>query len=111
MYQFTEEELAQHLVDGQARLNEVATRVVLSHPPPQGTRLDLTSRGQHVGSKALREHIEHTHPQLVLCGHIHEGRGSDRLGPTTIVNCGAAAHGWYCLADISPELKVEIRQA
>lgn len=42
-----------------------------------------------VGSKALREVIEKNQPLLGLHGHIHEGRGTMRIGKTLCINPGS----------------------
>jgi Icc-related predicted phosphoesterase len=42
-----------------------------------------------VGSTALRKAIEQTQPLLGLHGHIHEGRGSTRIGKTLCNNPGS----------------------
>jgi Icc-related predicted phosphoesterase len=42
-----------------------------------------------VGSTALRESIEKVQPLLGLHGHIHEGRGSSRIGKTLCINPGS----------------------
>lgn len=42
-----------------------------------------------VGSKALRSAIEKVQPLLSLHGHIHEGRGSIRIGKTLCINPGS----------------------
>jgi Icc-related predicted phosphoesterase len=42
-----------------------------------------------VGSKALREAIEKTQPLVTLHGHIHEGRGTTRIGKTLCINPGS----------------------
>ncbi|MEW6083970.1 MAG: metallophosphoesterase [Chloroflexota bacterium] len=42
-----------------------------------------------VGSTALREVIEEYQPLLGLHGHIHEGRGSTRIGRTLCINPGS----------------------
>jgi len=42
-----------------------------------------------VGSKALRAAIEKTQPLLSLHGHIHEGRGTTRIGKTLCINPGS----------------------
>lgn len=42
-----------------------------------------------VGSKALRTAIEKTQPLVSLHGHIHEGRGSTRIGKTLCINPGS----------------------
>jgi hypothetical protein len=42
-----------------------------------------------VGSTALREAIEKVQPLLGLHGHIHEGRGTSRIGKTLCINPGS----------------------
>lgn len=42
-----------------------------------------------VGSTALRTAIEKAQPLLSLHGHIHEGRGSTRIGKTLCINPGS----------------------
>lgn len=42
-----------------------------------------------VGSTALRQAIEKVQPLLGLHGHIHEGRGSSRIGKTLCINPGS----------------------
>lgn len=62
------------------------TDILLLHGPPHGYG-DFTENGWlHTGSPSLTERIAHIKPKLVVCGHIHEGRGSYQLGETTIVN-------------------------
>jgi Icc-related predicted phosphoesterase len=67
--------------------------------------------GRHVGSKALRAFVDRTEPSLVVCGHIHERRGIERIGRTTLVNCGQASKGHYALVDVETEIGVELRRA
>jgi Icc-related predicted phosphoesterase len=110
MYQFSEDDLAAALDLGAKQLEGVATHVVLSHAPPRAERVDLTSQGRHVGSTALRTFIDRVQPALVVCGHIHEGRGTETLGRTLVVNCGAAATGSYALAHLEQTVRVELRQ-
>lgn len=110
MYQFTEEQLAADLAEAYPQVQGARHHVVLSHPPPRGVAVDRTLRGAHVGSTALRTFIEQTHPELVLCGHIHEGRGVEQIGTTTIVNCGPAAEGCYALAEWTDRWKIDLRQ-
>jgi len=108
MYEFTEEELAQDLETGRRQIADAAWHLVLAHPPPRATRVDRTVHGQNVGSTALRAFIDRVQPHLVLCGHIHEGRGREQLGRTQVVNCGAAWAGSFALIEINPELHVEL---
>ncbi len=41
---------------------------------------------ENVGSKTLRNRIEDLDLKLVVCGHIHEGYGSYKIGNTDVVN-------------------------
>jgi len=122
MYQFTEEELAEKLEAGYAKIADAAsdestTHIVLSHAPPRGGRLDRTRLFQHVGSTSLRRFVDERQPALVFCGHIHESRGIERSDATTIVNCGVGKSGYYGLADVTPggstgdSIAVEIHRA
>ncbi len=111
MYQFTEEELANHLQEGFAAIDGADRHVILSHTPPHGCRVDRTYLMQHVGSKALRGFVDHHQPDLVVCGHIHEARGVDRIGATQVVNCGPAAHGYYATIDLGEPLSIKIHRA
>jgi len=73
------------------------------HCPPYGTGLDdapqltkdmdLKDAGRApvpVGSTAVREAIERHQPALSLHGHIHEARGTHRLGRTLCINPGSS---------------------
>src|SRR3712207_2062594 len=73
------------------------------HCPPYGSGLDeapeLTEdmRPKYagrssvpVGSTAVREAIEKGQPALSLHGHIHEAKGSTRIGRTLAINPGSS---------------------
>lgn len=73
------------------------------HCPPYGTNLDeapqltedlrVVAAGRvlaHVGSTAVRAAIDEIQPILGLHGHIHEARGTARLGRTLSVNPGSS---------------------
>ncbi len=109
MYELSEEEIAQSLQDGYRQVEQTSLQVVLAHPPPYDTPLDLTARGEHVGSRALRQFIEEHQPTLVVCGHIHEARGTARLGQTVVVNCGSAMDGRYAQIDLEPDGQVQVQ--
>ena len=108
MYELTERQIADALQQGDAQLPLLDHRVLLTHPPPHNTRLDVTRQGQHVGSTSVRDFIDRRQPSLVVCGHIHEARGIDQLGATRMVNCGPAYRGNYALAEINAELQIEL---
>lgn len=103
MYEFSEDELAAALDAGRAALNGVPLpNVVLAHVPPYGCRCDRTLLLQHIGSHAVRRHVETHRPTLVVCGHVHEARGTDSLGTTLVVNCGPARKGYYAVVELDP---------
>jgi Icc-related predicted phosphoesterase len=111
MYELTEEQIAAALEAGSEQASEGSRQVVLSHPPPFNCRLDRTRRGAHVGTSALRDFIERRTPELVICGHIHEARGIERLGDTTVVNCGPAFQGSYAVVELAETVHGELRMA
>ncbi len=82
-FDLTEEEAAR-------MLERCPERCVLAvHSPPRG-HLDI-SRGEHLGSEAVRRAIELKRPRLALCGHIHEQWGRESaIGPTRVLNLGPA---------------------
>ena len=82
--------------------------IVVSHSPPKDTQVDIASTGEHVGSRSVREFTEKTHPELLLCGHIHEAEGMDRIGETLIMNPGPARHGKCALIDLNKNIVVKL---
>ncbi len=77
------------------------------HVPPYNSQLDtapeldedlrvVATAGQPnmipVGSTAVRELIERFQPVLALHGHVHESRGTVRIGRTLCVNPGSDYH-------------------
>ncbi|NJE46547.1 YfcE family phosphodiesterase [Thermococcus sp. GR7] len=105
-------ELSEEEIRGILEQNYHDGDVVLSHAPPYNTIVDRVHSGLHVGSRALREFIKEKQPPLVVCGHIHEGRGIDRIGETPIVNPGPLFRGYYAVIDFKPEkeVKIELRK-
>jgi len=80
--------------------------VLVSHPPPQGV-LDKTSGGVNAGSSAVKEFIERFKVDFVVCGHIHESRGIEKIGVTTVVNTGPACNG-YASINVSNDNKISV---
>jgi hypothetical protein len=69
--------------------------LLVSHAPPVNTRVDRIFNGRHVGSAAIRRIIETYQPDLCVTGHIHEAKGSDMIGPTTVLNPGTLRSGGW----------------
>jgi len=53
-----------------------ATDIVATHTPP-ATHCDATVSGAHGGCEALRRALWRVRPKLLVCGHLHEGRGAE----------------------------------
>jgi len=85
-----------------SRLKDPRNAVFNIHVPPHKSNLDEAPELDKdlrpvlagnvlkpVGSTALRKAIEDTQPLLGLHGHIHEGRGTSRIGRTLCINPGS----------------------
>ncbi len=87
-FDFTEEEAAHLLADCPSGC------VLVTHSPPREA-VDRSSRGQHLGSLAIRAAIERLRPRLVVCGHIHGSGGQiEWIGSSPVVNAGPAGLEW-----------------
>lgn len=90
--EFTEEEIRKILKEGYEQLPKTMPKVLVSHVPPFGF-CDVTRNGAHVGSVAIADYIDEV--DLIICGHIHEARGIEKVGKTIIVNCGFGEKGEF----------------
>ncbi len=81
--------------------------ILLSHAPPKNTT-DRVPRG-NVGSEALARYLGRF--DLIVCGHIHEARGSVCVKGTLVVNPGMASKGQAALITINDKITVEFIEA
>lgn len=83
-----------------AQVKDVKNSIFNLHAPPYGFALDLApeltkdliqavDRKIHVGSRAVANVIQKYQPFLSLHGHIHESRGIQKVGRTTMINPGS----------------------
>lgn len=87
-YDFSEDQAAEGLATCPAGA------VLVVHSPPHGV-VDRSSRGQHLGSQAIREAVLQSQPALVVCGHIHDSAGQiEMLGQSPVVNAGPDGLLW-----------------
>jgi hypothetical protein len=94
-----EHELTAVLERAHATVADAARRLLICHTPPYDTRLDRLVNGTPVGSPAVRTFIEARRPDIAVVGHIHEGRGIERVGETVVVNPGALRDGGYVVIE------------
>jgi len=107
-YEVPDEELGARADAGVADVDGARVRIFCPHSPPHDTSCDRIRSGQHVGSPALRAFVDREQPDLLLCGHIHEARGTDEVGRTRIVNPGPVASGHYAVVQIGDDVSVEL---
>lgn len=108
-YEIEENEIARRAEMGWKDVSAARWKIFVPHSPPRDTKLDKIMLGRHVGSTAVRSFIEQHQPDVVVCGHIHEARGTDTIGKTKIVNCGPAGKGYYAVIVIGESISVEAR--
>ncbi len=65
--------------------------------------------GKNMGFKPYNEIIRKYKPILVICGHLHENQGKQKLGKSWIVNPGAAYNGKAALIELEGERVKSIR--
>jgi Icc-related predicted phosphoesterase len=103
--EMSEQDLEVHLDSIITQMKDPSLGIFNFHVPPFGTNLDVApvldetlkpvvKAGQimtaPVGSKAVRAVIERYQPALGLHGHIHESRGTTKIGKTICINPGSA---------------------
>ncbi|MDB5716157.1 MAG: metallophosphoesterase [Sphingomonadales bacterium] len=64
------------------------TDVLITHGPPFNIR-DRNSDNFACGCKALGKRVAEVSPKVHIFGHIHEGYGTQIVGPTTFVNASS----------------------
>ena len=107
-FELTEAEIAHILEQGFSSCQTKHQTVLVSHSPPKDTKVDLTFTGEHAGSMSVRKFIEKTNPAVVVCGHIHEATGTDKINNTAIINPGPARHGQYVLIDLNKTINTKL---
>jgi uncharacterized protein len=102
-----EEELTEKIRVLAEQIEDMSRAIFNIHVPPYGTGLDTApeleggarlKRGGAitgpVGSTAVRDAILKYQPLLSLHGHIHESRGTQKLGRTISINPGSSYSDW-----------------
>ena len=78
--------------------------ILISHNPPICGKLDSFDGVHHAGSQQFTDFIQENQPLAVICGHIHEGTGSDKIGDTLVINPGSLGEkGTYFWLDLEKD--------
>jgi uncharacterized protein len=82
----TEEEILYQLKLGFEEIKDAKTKVMITHSHPAGTNMEKLTQIMP-GSVAVRKAIEEIKPDLVICGHVHEGEGiEEMIGNSRVLN-------------------------
>lgn len=85
--------------------------ILISHNPPVGEKIDSFDGEHHAGSQKFTDFIKANKPLAVVCGHIHEGAGIEKIGDTVVINPGslgeAQTYAWLELSKAGDAWKVE----
>ncbi|MCD1295378.1 metallophosphoesterase [Methanocella sp. CWC-04] len=92
--EMTEEEIENRLKDV-LNMPQMPRTVLVSHAPPYDTT-DMTPAGNK-GSPALRKALDRV--DIIICGHIHSGRGKVKDG-AWVINPGYAHDGQAAIIDL-----------
>jgi uncharacterized protein len=74
--------------------------ILIAHPPPWGV-LDKAFGIFHSGSLTIEAIVVEKQPRVLICGHIHEGRGFAMLGQTVVVNSALGKDGEGSIVDLN----------
>lgn len=105
-FEMSDEEIGEVLKRSVKRCLLTPKCILVSHTPPKDTAADKLYSGKHVGSISVRRFIEEEKPSIVFCGHIHEAKGTDRIGETIVVNPGSARHGNCAITILNDDIEV-----
>jgi Icc-related predicted phosphoesterase len=107
-YELDDEELEARIERGLETVRDCRVKVFCPHAPPSDTSCDRLPNGQHVGSAVIRAFVEREQPDVVLCGHIHESRGTDMIDATQIANPGPVMNGHYAVVEIGEQAAIRL---
>ena len=107
-YELDDDEIQRRIEGGFEDVKHCPRKIFCPHAPPMDTACDRLGNGEHVGSAVIRTFIEREQPDLVLCGHIHESRGTDTIAAAQVVNPGPAFAGHYALVEIDGRVDVRL---
>ncbi len=108
--EFTESEIEAFLYKGFEKVKDAEWKILVPHAPPNGTKIDVIGNGTHVGSTSVRDFILKEKPDISLSGHIHEARGTQKLGTTLLFNAGMYRDGGYVqIEKLSDKLTAELK--
>lgn len=77
--------------------------IIISHNPPVAEKIDSFDGEHHAGSQLFADYIKENQPLAVICGHIHEGVGIEKIGDTVVINPGTLSEGKYAWLEVGKD--------
>ena len=94
---------------GLARCQNPDRLILVTHQPAWNTKMDELDPRRHAGNRAIRAFIDRARPRLAVSGHLHEIIGTDRLGPTALLNPGPARDNRLAFVTLTDnDLKIQL---
>ncbi|UCH87907.1 MAG: metallophosphoesterase family protein [Thermoplasmata archaeon] len=78
--------------------------IYVTHTPPLCSKVDL-DKTVHKGNIVVNAVLERMQPMANFCGHAHNGRGSEKIDNTTIINPGAFKAGNFAIVELDVKTK------
>ena len=83
-----ENEIFSILKKGNEKLKSNKKKIMVTHVHPSGTLMEKLSSFVP-GSSGVERAVKSLQPDILLCGHVHEGAGiEEKLGKTKVINAG-----------------------
>ena len=79
-----EKQVYKELSKAHIKIKDLKKKIMIAHCPPEGSKIELLG---YPGSRGIRKAIDKFKPNVLICGHIHEGGGLiEKIGKTKIIN-------------------------
>ncbi len=83
----SEDEMYNLLKKGFEKVRYLKKKIMVTHEHPGDSKIEKIF--QFSGSNMIKKAIDKFHPDIVLCGHIHEAQGlEEKIGKTRVINVG-----------------------
>lgn len=79
-----ESEIYEDLKKAHDKIKHLKKKIMITHEPPAGSKIELLG---FPGSYGVKKAIDQFSPDILICGHIHEGGGLvEKIKKTKVIN-------------------------
>ena len=84
-----EKQVYKELSKAHKNIKDLKKKIMVAHCPPRGSKIELLG---FPGSGGVRKAIDKFKPNILICGHIHDGGGIvEQIGKTKVMNVARKA--------------------